>query len=144
MHIVSARMLYLVVSCYNDQYSIVITLIRVASKNSVKNCYRASLKCQMMQETIDCMIYDVNKRASDINSKNHVFKTTTNWQHFRIHGWTINTFICKELIWRYVIITGRCIISILYKQIKWMHLKFALVSLIHRYFTSLPYYVSSH
>ena len=52
---------YLVFSCYNDQYSIVITLIRVASKNSIKkNCYRASLKCQMMQETIDCMIYDVN------------------------------------------------------------------------------------
>ena len=53
-------MLYLVVSCYNDQYSIVITLIRISSKKSVKNCYRASLKCQMMQETIDCMIYDVN------------------------------------------------------------------------------------
>ena len=60
MPIVGALMFYLVLSCYNDQYSIEVTLIRVASKNSVKNCYRASLKCQMMQETIDCMIYDVN------------------------------------------------------------------------------------
>ena len=60
MPIVGTGMLYLVISCYNDQYSIVITLIRIASKKSVKNCYRASLKCQMMQETIDCMIYDVN------------------------------------------------------------------------------------
>ena len=36
MPIIGARMLYLVVSCYNDLYSIVITLIRVAAKNSVK------------------------------------------------------------------------------------------------------------
>ena len=36
MPIIGTRMLYLVVSCYNDKYSIVITLIRVASKNSVK------------------------------------------------------------------------------------------------------------
>ena len=57
---VGTGMLHLVLSCYDYQYSIEVTLIRVASKNSVKNCYRASLKCQMMQETIHCMIYDVN------------------------------------------------------------------------------------